>query len=421
MQTRAMSRLSISNSEVNKIEHRTIIKFLGRLAIFLFPLFLIVATIEAAWWRAGDSWPVEQAFVVQYRNTDETLYGRGYFSQQFGLYKLAGINHKRPLILTVGSSRVMQIRNFLFAPLEEHFYNAGGMLQNAFDLKWLANAFEKRNLPIPKVIIVGIDPWWLRANRGLRTWLTDEDEAFSFVGHLEAMRGIGKHWGIGDLIDSLTLPSKSPYFNYPAIGSVASKHGNGFRKDGSRQYSPKILLDYLKNPRYVDREDPPVVERIHRLSNQFTVPVILDNKRVQVILKSLLMMQKAGIEVYAFMPPFSSRVFKALDESVELRNWWQYYKNDFPNLLKKHGIKVIPVAQPAFLGLSDSYMIDGFHSSEVYMAYVIKTVIENANSSSYLKKVDIESLSHRIKNAPIPLAFEIPNHNLNAYGAKKKP
>jgi hypothetical protein len=404
-----MSHLSISSSEAKKIDYRVIIKFLGRITLFLSPLLLIAATIEFVWWQAGDSWPVEKALAAQQRYADETLYGRGYFSQQFGLYKLAGIRHKRPLILAVGSSRVMQIRDFMFTPLDGHFYNAGGMLRNAFDLNWLANAFVKRNLPIPKVIIVGLDPWWLRANRGLRTWLTDEDEAFSFIAHYEAMRGIGNRWGLGDLVDSILLPSKSPYFNYHAIGSAARKHGHGFRKDGSRQYSPKMLLEYLKNPRYVDRETPPAIDRIHQLRSQFTIPIIRDNKRVQLILKSLLMMQEIGIEVYAFMPPFSSEAFKALDESVELRLWWQYYKNDFANLLKENGIDVIPVSQPADLGLSDLYMIDGFHASEVYMAYIINTLVENAHSSSYLKKIARENLTDQIKHAPIPLAFKIPN------------
>jgi len=165
-QKRAMSLLSIFNSEVNKIEHSTVIKFLGRLILFLFPLFLIVAAIETVWWRAGDAWPVELALGTQLSNADETLYGRGYFSQQFGIYKLAGIRHKSPKILAIGSSRVMQIRDFMFRPLDKDFYNAGGLLLNAFDLSWLANAFYNRDLPVPKVLIVGIDPWWLRANRG---------------------------------------------------------------------------------------------------------------------------------------------------------------------------------------------------------------------------------------------------------------
>jgi len=180
-----------------------------------------------------------------------------------------------------------------------------------------------------------------------------------------------------------------------------------------------MLLEYLKDPRYVDREDPPVIDRIHRLSRQFTIPVIVDNKRAQLILKSLQMMQDVGIEVYAFMPPLSSEVFKALNESVELSKWWQYYKNDFPNLLIKHGIKVITVAEPTHLGLSDLYMIDGFHSSEVYIAHVVRSIIENAPSSSYLKGVDVEKLSTRIKTASIPLAFEIPTKKNNVASSKK--
>jgi hypothetical protein len=407
-----MCLLSISSSEANKINQRIIIKFLGRIILFLLPLLLIVAIIELVWWRAGDAWPVEKALVAQQDNADETLYGRWYFSQQFGLYKLTGTRHKRPTILVVGSSRVMQIRDFMFTPLDGHFYNAGGMLRNAFDLGWLAKAFEKRDLPTPEVIIVGLDPWWLRANRGLKTWLTDEDEAFSFIAHYEAMRGIGNRWSIGDLVDSLVLPSKSPYYNYHAIGSAARKHGHGFRKDGSRQYSPKMLLEYLKNPKYVDRENPPAINRIQQLRSQFTVPVFVDAERVQIMLKSLLLMQEIGIEVYALMPPLSSEVFKALDESVELRAWWQYYKNDFAELLRTNGISVIPVAPPTCLGLSDLYMIDGFHASEVYMAHIIKALVENAHGSSYLKKVSIENLSDRIKSAPIPLAFEIPKQGL---------
>jgi len=415
-----MYPLSISNSKMERAGYQAIIKFLVRLTIFALPLFLITATIEIIWWRAGDSWPVKSALAVQQRNLEETLYGRGYFSQQFNLFKLAGIKHRRPAILAVGSSRVMQIRDFMFTPLEKDFYNAGGLLHNAYDLQWLANAFINGDLPMPKVLIIGIDPWWLRADRGFKTWLTDEDDAFRLGGHIDAFREIRKQGGIGDLIGSSILASKSPYFRYYAIGSAAKKYGHGFRKDGSRQYSPQMLLDYLKNPKYVDRENPPIIERIRRYRSYFTVPVILDKEKIQIIIDSLSLLQNTEIEMHVFMPPVSSEVLKALDESVELSKWWQFYKTDMPGLLKRRGMQVIPVAQPAHLGLSDLYMIDGFHASEVYMAQVVRTIIENIQHSSYLKSVDLEKLSSTIENAAIPLAFEVPSQNLTVSEGNKR-
>ena len=415
-----MYPLSTSNSKVKKAEAQTILAFLVRLTLFLLPLLLLVAAIEIVWWRAGDAWPVKSALAIQQQSSEETLYGRGYFSQQFNLFKLAGIRYRRPTILAVGSSRVMQIRDFMFTPLENNFYNAGGLLHNAYDVKWLANAFIDGNLPKPRVLIIGVDPWWLRADRGLKTWLTDPDDALRVVGHVEAFREIWKSWSIKDLIDSLVLPPESPYFGYHTIGSAARKLGHGFRKDGSRQYTPKMLLDYLKNPRYVDREDPPIVERIQSSRSYFTVPVILDKKKIQMIVDSLEMIHNAGIEMYVFMPPVASEVFKALDESVELHQWWQFYKNDIPRLLRNRGLNVIPVAQPAHLGLSDLYMIDGFHASEVYMAQVVRAIIENTPYSSYLKSVNLEKLSYRIENAAIPLSFEIPNNNLTVSDSQRR-
>ena len=138
------------------------------------------------------------------------------------------------------------------------------------------------------------------------------------------------------------------------------------------------------------------------------------------IIDSLSKIQKAGIEMYVFMPPVASDVFEALDKSAELSKWWQFYKNAFPNLLIKRDMKVIPVVQPAYLGLSDLYMIDGFHASEVYMARVARTIIENTHDSSYLNSVDLEKLSYRIENAAIPLAFEIPRSKLTVSGDKNR-
>ncbi len=54
-------------------------------------------------------------------------------------------------------------------------------------------------------------------------------------------------------------------------------------------------------------------------------------------------------------------------------------------------------------------MFDGWHPSEVYIAHLVKSLIENAPNSSYLKNVKLEDLITNIKSAAIPLAFDLPD------------
>jgi hypothetical protein len=296
----------------------------------------------------------------------------------------------------------------MFHPKENDFYNGGGLLKNAFDLEAFAAMLIRKELPLPKVLIVGIDPWWLRTNYGNTTWLNDSDERFSFAGHIEAFRQILKNGAFKKVI-AANSASKSPHFGYEAIGTFARIDGTGFRKDGSSLYPPKVFLEFLESPKYVDRESPTIIDRIQMARREFALPAIIDEKRVNLIMDALTLIQRKGVEVVAFMPPFSTESFEALEASQSLRPWWNYYKNEFPKLLENHNIAVVQVSHPVQFNLNDTYMFDGWHPSEVYIAHLIRSMIEMAPSSGYLKNAKIENLSALIKGASIPLAFNLPS------------
>jgi hypothetical protein len=333
--------------------------------------------------------------------------GTRFFPHGFNVFKLAGIRHRQPGILVVGSSRVMQIRDRSFQPLESEFYNAGGLLQSVFDLNTLAGMLVDGEISQPEVMIVGIDPWWLKSIGWDASWLVDDDQGYGFAVHLGALRMVARKLALGDLF-AAAVRTDSPYFGYGAIGASARFEGSGFRKDGSHQRPPREVLEFIDTPVYVDRERPPVIERVRELKKNFAVPASVDRERVQLVIDSLSTMSDLGIEVHVFLPPFSSEVFQALDESEALKAWWDYYKVEFPALLEAEGFAVIPVAEPASLGLDDLYMCDGFHPSEVYMGHVVRNLVEAAPASSPLQRVDVSALSDWIDAAQTPLAFQAP-------------
>ncbi|MDH5588347.1 MAG: hypothetical protein OEZ05_17160, partial [Nitrospirota bacterium] len=218
----AMFHLSTSNSKVKNQDWADIWPFLRQIFIFLSPFIMIGLALEFALWKTGDLWPSQYALTHQQQSTNESIYGPRFFSNQFNIFKLAGIRYRHASILSIGSSRVMQIRDIMFHPLEKEFYNAGGLLRNPFDLDAFATLIAREELPLPKVLIVGIDPWWLRThyNSGNTTWLNDWDERFSFAGHIEVFRQILKKWGLGEIIAAISA-SERPRFDYETIGTSA--------------------------------------------------------------------------------------------------------------------------------------------------------------------------------------------------------
>jgi hypothetical protein len=403
-----MFRLFTSNSEANRNDRAIILPFFGRILMFLSPFIIIGLALEFTLWKTGDLWPPQYALNQQQLSTNESIYGPRFFSDQFNIYKLSGIRNRNPSILSIGSSRVMQIRDIMFHPLENKFYNGGGLLRNAFDLDAFATILAREELPLPKVLIVGIDPWWLRANYGNTTWLHDSDERLSFAGHIEAFRQILKKNALKKVIVA-TSSLKSPGFGFEAIGTFARIDGTGFRKDGSSLYPPKVFLNFLESPKYVDRESPAIIDRIQMARREFALPAIIDEKRTNLIMDALTLIQKKGVEVVAFMPPFSTEAFEALETSQSLRQWWNYYKNEFPKLLENHNIFVVRVSHPVQFNLNDTYMFDGWHPSEVYIAHLIQSMVEKAPISSYLKDANMENLAALISEASIPLAFNLPS------------
>jgi hypothetical protein len=396
---------AIRNRELAKA-----LKLLSRFGLFCLPLLVLLAAGEVLLWSVGENWPVSRVASRQSGLATPTLYSRSLLSQQFGIYKLEMIKQRQPQILVIGSSRVMQFRDFVFAPLDSSFYNAGGMIQGVHDVQSLADQVATGAIAAPRVLILGIDPWWLRDGAGAEeSWLLDRDEAYSFAAHVKALRMILVGRESGKFRQAL-LARSSAGFPMDSLGIGVQTAAAGFRADGSWQYSREIMATFL-TAGFVDRETPPVIERIRFRQMQFSAPAAYDEPRANVLVDSVARLSSLGVEVWAWLPPLSSQSAAAIDRDEELRALVQACQQRLLPQLAHHGAQVLADEDLRDYRMNDPYMIDGFHPGEVYSANLALAMIEQCDADSLLGAVDRAGLKQRIEAAELPLAFDGPPGN----------
>jgi hypothetical protein len=384
-------------------------RFALRVMAFAVPLLVPALVFETALLRTGESWPIR--FVVRRQSeVPESVFGRHFLSQQFNLYKLANVRRRAPAILTIGSSRVMQFRAFLFHPREADFYNGGGLIQTDADLLEYAREVRSGALPAPRTLIVGIEPWWLKPGASERQWITDgpsTDAALRFGEHVLAARSLLRPHQVPFWDAVAGRLDRTPAYGYPGFGLAALAYGDGERHDGSHLYTLGIL-DFLRRREFHDRETPPILQRVRESAHQFTPADSLDARRVDALIAALKTLRERGVEVETFLPPYSDEVLAALDEKAA--GWWIDYRDRLPERLRDAGFVCLPAGSPAQYGLDDRYMFDGFHPSEVFDSYLLERLVGMAKPGSALAGVDLEHLRKlRSGRRVIPLAFSPPH------------
>ena len=148
-----MDRIELkTNTEKSELSQALIL--LRRFTVFIAPLVVLTLIGEWLMWRGQENWPVSQVIDAQEASSAPLLYSRTLLSQQFGPYKLQTVRARKPSVLVIGSSRVMQFRPAMFDTVDASFYNAGGMIQCAEDLRKLASQLRNGDIATPDSIIV---------------------------------------------------------------------------------------------------------------------------------------------------------------------------------------------------------------------------------------------------------------------------
>jgi len=377
--------------------------FVLRVLLFLVPLAVAAAPFEIILWRSGECWPARRVADAMSKD-GRTLYMRKYFSQQFTHHKAEMIRRRSPDLVILGSSRVWQFRSFMFHPIEDRAYNAGGLTQSVRDLESYTNWAMRGSIPKPRAVILGVDPWWVKRGGGdtsvdrNREW----DEGYRPVAHFDGIR----HMILGGRIPwSLVLRGPDPIpGGYDPLGLAAIQDGVGFRIDGSCFPGEALLEESRKSRAFKDRLG--VADRIRDMSFQFTPSPGVDWVLAGRLVESLRRLRAAGIEIHVFLPTFSEEAAAAFRVSPGISTWWKEYVEDFPAFLAQAGFPCLKALAPSTFGMDDSCMIDGYHAGEVLVSRIVEDLIRRAPAGSFLSTLDADHLkSLRSRDGVMPLAL----------------
>jgi hypothetical protein len=370
-------------------------KFTLRFLLFLSPFLVTVIICEFKLYELGETIPVDMVLTAQMAENSEIEFMRGIVSQDYNVYKMQGIRYHKPDLLVLGSSRVMMFRSFHFID-STSFYNAGGILQCAADVEEFSKLICDGKLNLPKIIVIGIDPWWFKRDMDrTETWLDD----YNLVDHAklfsERPRTYFKLITNRDILNAPVIESEN-------IGAYSKIKGSGFRKDGSKSIESEVIDGYLKNPKYIDRENPPIRDRIKQgLTNRFS-PAIPDEKTLDRTIAALQKITKAGVKIVVYFPPFSTESMDLLNQSEKHFEWWNFIQQTAFPAFRIASDYIINTECPRDYNLKDDYFLDGFHPSEVFIGYQLQ---EHSKRSELLRQLINPEINTLNQQAHLPLEY----------------
>ena len=122
--------------------------------------------------------------------------------------------------------------------------------------------------------------------------------------------------------------------------------GGGFRFDGShksRLPTPRTEQEWA----FVDRETPPVIERVRSGTGNFPPATSLSRDRVALLDAVLAAYQTRHVLVIGSLPPFSSEVLAQLESDPRHRFFWADFRRAMPELLGERGFPLFDASATA--------------------------------------------------------------------------
>ena len=368
-------------------------RFLLKLSIFLFPFVAMYGfpTYVLLW--SGDLAPVEHVIEAQKQSDTLILFGPAYtnFSPYF---RLKSVLERKPRVISLGTSRVMQFRSKFFKE-GVSFYNAGGAVSKIKHFEAFLNRVPHDKMP--ELFIIGLDQYFFNPR-----WdnLADDD--------IEKQLSANDYGAFDILLDSWKQVYADYYdkkyslrrltFNREPnrIGLSALTYGDGTRNDGS--YHDQKYIRNPFDPKNKDYQFKNTFDRIAKGDRRFEYSESISDGAVEVLERFLKRCKEKGVRVIGFLPPYPHVVYEKMISMPEYGYLSQLAPRLKP-LFQSYGFDFYDFSDMAWLGASDHETLDGLHGSE--KAY-LRLFIAMAESSPVLKKYsrDLSFLRDTLHHTP---------------------
>jgi hypothetical protein len=350
------------------------------IAYFSFPVWVL--------WRSGELTTTNEIIKEHVSKKKKSLIGLAY-RDRVRNFKLNSYFRRKPEVIALGTSRVMQFRDFFFHQPEK-FYNAGGGVEKVKHYKYFIDQISEKDKP--KLIIVGLDQWLFNEN-----WDNLEQSNFTkeYSDDFSALKIIASNSFkiyadyFQNKFSLSSLNARDSVLNKIGLNSIVNS--NGFRHDGSYYYGRVI-----KNPDDSTLEDykfAEVFKRIKAGNKRFEYSKSISKPALEQLEIFIKECKSRNIRLIAFLPPFADGVSDKLQSMGDKYEYMFNLESAIKPLFQEAGFPFYNFSRLASLNSSDKEMLDGGHGSEkVYLRMMIKMIENDSYLMQYTSKDLLEGL-----------------------------
>ena len=369
-------------------------EFILKISFFLIPLIFIFAF--ALYILVVSDEVLDLDKIIGYQSKNKALMGLAY-SGSDGYIKHKIVEIRKPRIIALGTSRIMQFRDYFFKR-PELFFNAGGAIRKIQDFNIFTESLQHQ----PEVMIIGLDQYFFNEN-----W--DDLKGVPSFDYLNKPPSITMFHNLATdvlylartvlylvkkvLLDFIRGKIDIRKLSAPHIGLRAKMYNDGYRLDGSYSHARVI-----RNP--TSDEDFKFKDTLRRIRYGISGFQNGTNVNPRAIIELHTFLQNAkkrNIYIIAFLPPFAPAVWNEIKLHSDRYTYMFKLAGELQPLFNKYSFSFFDFSDMAPLGADDSETIDGFHGTEkAYLRILIKICSQDTNMKKYC---DINELQNLLANS----------------------
>lgn len=377
------------------------------MALFCLPLLLFFGLPSAALWLGGEWMPSSEIRKRLSAKPGHLVLHGAAFSNRVIYQKTRLIRERRPQVLTLGTSRVLEFRAAFFLP-EVRFFNGGSCVQRVVHFRSaLADIPPEQQ---PEVLILGLDQYWFNPKsaysetmwRGTAWFEQQRTQEFDRIDILRR-----NWWTIDRNLWTGVVPLRrlfSPAARVDRIGFTALVHEEGTRSDGSYRYRDYYFN--LDDPRHIDRNFQESFRKIDSGLLPYEWSRDLHPPALHEIEALLAECNRRGVVAVGFLPPFAHPVIERMARIEGRYDYIQKLEPALRPIFTQHGFELYDFTDSAVLQAPDSEAIDGFHGTErTYIRLLHAMLRQGSILNAYASLPELQKLLETT-TAPTDLVTE---------------
>jgi hypothetical protein len=364
--------------------HRFLKFYAIALVVFALPLIADYLFIR----NVGETMSFDE--IVARQQAEHAIYGPAYSGVDFR-YRLALIKNRRPDILIVGASRVMEYREEAF---RSSFVNAGGAMNHMNEgLLFLKEAFKVHR---PKVLIIGLESSWFIDEFAAPTVFDShaaDETSLTRDKLLDPLAQILKRKiRLRDFLKVISgHPVETKVFANTHYGLAAMADVRGSLPDGSALYTS--VIGGIETPEAAGLLD--IREHIRRGVKRYEWAAHTSRARWKIFEEIVALCKENHVKLVTFLNPYAPSARAAM---AAMKPRYDYIDELNAALSARTDFEYYDFRDPKAIGSSECEFLDGHHPGNVACFRILSEIVRRNPSSALASEVREGFLRREIAN-----------------------